>query len=37
MIDLHVHILPGIDDVAKDLEDFLAISRRAVAEGISHV
>lgn len=37
MIDLHCHILPGIDDGAKNLEDSLAMARVAVAEGITHI
>jgi len=34
MIDLHSHILPGIDDGAKTLEDSLEMARIAVADGI---
>ncbi len=34
MIDLHSHILPGIDDGAADLDESLAIARMAVADGI---
>ena len=34
MIDLHSHILPGIDDGARTLEDSLAIARAAVGDGI---
>ncbi|MEG0496822.1 MAG: CpsB/CapC family capsule biosynthesis tyrosine phosphatase [Carnobacterium sp.] len=37
MIDLHCHILPGIDDGAKDMEDSIEIAREAVAEGITHI
>ena len=37
MIDLHCHILPGIDDGAKDIEDSLAMARMAVAEGVTHI
>lgn len=33
MIDLHSHILPGIDDGAKDLETSLEMARIAVADG----
>ena len=33
MIDLHTHILPGIDDGAKDLETSLEMARIAVADG----
>jgi protein-tyrosine phosphatase len=35
MIDLHCHILPGIDDGAADLEESLAMARMAVADGIT--
>lgn len=34
MIDLHSHILPGIDDGARDLEMSLDMARIAVADGI---
>jgi len=34
MIDLHCHILPGIDDGAPDLATSLAMARVAVADGI---
>lgn len=34
MIDLHSHILPGIDDGAKDLATSLEMARIAVADGI---
>lgn len=34
MIDLHSHILPGIDDGAPDMATALAIARMAVDEGI---
>jgi protein-tyrosine phosphatase len=34
MIDLHSHILPGIDDGARDLGMSLAMARLAVADGI---
>ena len=35
MIDLHCHILPGIDDGAKDLAASLAMARMAAADGIA--
>ncbi len=33
MIDLHSHILPGLDDGARDLDDALGIARAALADG----
>ncbi len=33
MIDLHSHVLPGIDDGAADLDEALAICRAAAADG----
>ena len=35
MIDLHCHILPGIDDGAPDLETSIAMAKIAVADGIT--
>lgn len=35
MIDLHCHMLPGIDDGAADLEMALAMARMAVEGGVS--
>ncbi len=35
MIDLHAHILPGIDDGPRSLEDALEMARLAVADGIT--
>lgn len=37
MIDVHCHILNGIDDGARSLEDSLAMAEMAVAEGITHI
>lgn len=37
MIDLHCHILPGIDDGAKNWEESLLMARNAVDEGITHI
>jgi len=35
MLDMHCHLLPGIDDGAVDLEVALAMARMAVADGIT--
>ena len=35
LIDLHCHILPGIDDGARDMSISLEMARMAVADGIS--
>jgi protein-tyrosine phosphatase len=37
VIDLHCHILPGIDDGAADLADSIAMARLAAADGINWV
>jgi protein-tyrosine phosphatase len=37
MIDIHTHILPGVDDGAKDLSEALAMARLAVADGLTHL
>ena len=37
MIDLHSHILPGIDDGARSLDDALVMARAAVADGIGTI
>lgn len=34
MIDLHSHLLPGVDDGPQTMDDALAIARAAVADGI---
>ena len=36
MIDLHCHLLPGIDDGPETLEQALELARIAVANGITH-
>ena len=36
MIDLHCHLLPGLDDGPATLEDALEMARIAVADGITH-
>jgi protein-tyrosine phosphatase len=37
VIDLHCHILPGVDDGALDLADSLGMARQAVRDGITTV
>lgn len=37
MIDIHSHILPGVDDGAQTLEDSLMMAEEAVKEGITHL
>ena len=37
MIDLHCHILPGVDDGAKTMEDSLDMARHAASEGIDTI
>jgi protein-tyrosine phosphatase len=37
MIDLHCHILPGLDDGAKTIDDSLAMAEDAIADGITHI
>lgn len=37
MIDIHSHILPGIDDGARDLDESLALLKIAQNDGITHM
>jgi len=37
MVDLHCHILFGLDDGPKNIEDSLAMAEDAIADGITHV
>lgn len=37
MIDLHCHILPGLDDGAEDMDASLEMAQLAVEEGITHI
>ena len=37
MIDIHTHILPGLDDGAKDIEDSIGLLKEAEKEGIKIV
>jgi protein-tyrosine phosphatase len=36
-VDIHCHLLPGVDDGAKDCEDSLAMARMAVADGTTTI
>ena len=35
MVDLHAHLLPGVDDGAADIDEAIAMCRRAAADGIT--
>ena len=37
LIDIHCHILPGIDDGAKTIEDSIDMAKTAVADGITTI
>ncbi len=37
MIDIHCHILPGVDDGAKTIEDSMKMAKEAVDEGIHKI
>ena len=37
MVDLHCHILPGLDDGPNAMEESLAMAETAMADGITHV
>ena len=37
IVDIHCHILPGIDDGAADIEESIRMAKQAVGSGISHV
>jgi len=37
MIDLHNHLLPGLDDGARNMDEALAMARQAVDDGITHM
>jgi protein-tyrosine phosphatase len=37
MVDLHCHILPGLDDGPNTVEESMAMAESAIADGITHV
>ena len=37
MVDVHCHILPGLDDGPEDIEESLAMAESAITDGITHV
>ncbi len=37
MIDLHSHVLPGVDDGVRTLDESVALLRAAVEDGITHI
>ncbi len=37
MVDLHCHILPGLDDGPQSIEESLLMAESAIADGITHV
>ncbi|PKK93215.1 MAG: hypothetical protein CVV61_05800 [Tenericutes bacterium HGW-Tenericutes-6] len=36
MIDIHAHILPGVDDGAKTMEESIVLLRKAILQGTTH-
>lgn len=37
IVDIHSHLLPGVDDGAQTLEEGIALARAAVADGVQHL
>ena len=37
IIDFHSHILPGIDDGSRNVEESIALLRKEAEQGITHV
>jgi len=37
MVDIHCHVLPGLDDGSPDLETSIAMCQSAVEDGVTHV
>ena len=36
LVDIHCHILPGVDDGSKDWQTSIKLAREAVADGVTH-
>ena len=36
-IDIHCHIMPGVDDGSPDMETSLELARQSVADGVTYV
>ncbi len=36
-VDVHCHILPGIDDGAADIQESLAMAQSAITDGVTHI
>jgi protein-tyrosine phosphatase len=37
MVDIHCHILPGLDDGAKTMDESIEMANAAIADGITHI
>ena len=37
MVDVHAHILPGVDDGSRDMEETLAMLQKVYENGVRHV
>lgn len=37
MIDTHAHIIPGVDDGAKDIEESIYLINKSVQDGVSEI
>ncbi len=37
MVDIHCHILPGLDDGSESMEESVGMAEMAIADGITHV
>lgn len=37
LVDLHAHLLPGVDDGSPDLQTSLQLARKSVADGVTHM